>query len=220
MLTVLTAALAMQAMNTLTSTEEREGWKLLFDGKSTKGWHNFKSKSIGSGWQVKDGMLSIIDPEKAGDILTNEQFDWFELKLDVNISKGQNSGIMYRVANEGEATWHSGPEIQIYDHPFEAGVETTGFLYQLYTSKVDAAKPSGEWNTIRIVISPKICETYVNGVKYYDYVLDSEDFWARVKKSKFSEFPQFAKLKKGAIAIQGDHGHVSFRNIKLRPIKG
>jgi hypothetical protein len=220
MIAALTAALVVQSMNTLTPEEVKEGWKLLFDGKSTKGWHNFKSKTIGKGWVVKDGVLTSADPSHAGDIVTDEKFDWFELTLDVNIGKGENSGVMFHVADDGEATWHSGPEVQIYDHPFEKGVETTGFLYQLYDTPTDASKPAGEWNTLRIIVAPDKCETYVNGVKYYEYVLGSPDFWARVKKSKFAEHPQFAKLNKGTIAIQGDHGKVSFRNIKIRPIKG
>lgn len=210
----------MQADNTLTDAEVKAGWKLLFDGKSTAGWHNFKQKGISSGWKVVNGELSIVDSNNAGDIVTDDKYDWFELLIDVKLGKGQNSGIMFRVADDGEATWHSGPEVQLYDHPFEKGVETTGFLYQLYGASTDAAKPAGQWNTIRILLSPDKCQTDVNGVKYYEYVLNSDDFKARVAKSKFSKFPNFAKLPKGRIAIQGDHGEVSFKNIKIRPIKG
>jgi hypothetical protein len=206
-------------MNTLTPAESKAGWKLLFDGKSTAGWHNFKAEGVSSGWVVKDGVLTCADPGKAGDIVTKEKFDWFELSIEVNLGKGQNSGIMFRVADDGEATWHSGPEIQLYDHPIEAGVEVTGFLYQLYGSTVDASKPAGEWNVLHIVVAPDKCFTEVNGVKYYEYVFGSKDFWDRVAKSKFNKYPGFAKLDKGSIGIQGDHGAVSFRNIKIRPIK-
>lgn len=213
------AAITIQAHNTLTPAEKKEGWQLLFDGKTTKGWHNFKEKTVSAGWAVKDGVLTIVDAGTAGDIVTDEKFDWFELKIDFNIGKGQNSGVMYHVADDGEAIWHSGPEIQIYDHQGTGRAEITGWLYQLYDSKVDASKPAGEWNTMRILVSPKHCQTDVNGVKYYEYVLNSEDFKARVAKSKFSEFPKFAKVGKGSIGIQGDHGNVSFRNIKIRPVK-
>lgn len=222
MLTALALALAFQTPdNTLTVEEIHSGWKLMFDGKTTKGWHNFTQKSISDGWQVKDGVLTIVDASKAGDIVSDEQYDWFEMSIDVNIGKGQNSGIMFRVLDSGEAPWHSGPEVQIYDHAQQEGVETTGYLYQLYkpATGVDAAKPAGEWNRIRIVVAPTGCATYVNDTKYYEYKLGSEDFWARVKKSKFNQFPQFAKADKGHIAIQGDHGLVKFRNIKIRPIK-
>jgi hypothetical protein len=84
---------------------------------------------------------------------------------------------------------------------------------------LDATKPAGEWNKVRLVISPEKCEHWINGVKYFDYVLGSEDFNARVKKSKFATMPLFAKSPKGAIALQGDHGQISFRNIKIREIQ-
>ncbi len=219
MITAIAAVILFQSPNTLTAKEIRQGWTLLFDGQTTKGWHNFKSKGVNTGWVVKDGVLTSADPDNAGDIVTDRKFGWFELQLEVNVGKGQNSGIMFRVADEGKAAWHSGPEIQIYDHPAEPGVQITGYLYELYAPTVDASKPAGEWNHLKIVVGPKKCWTELNGVKYYEYVFGSEDFWARVAKSKFVEFPQFAKLAEGSIGIQGDHGVVSFRNIKIKTIK-
>lgn len=222
MLAALAAASMIQATpvhNTLTAQEKKDGWKLLFDGKSTKGWRNFGATTIGKGWVVKDGVLKSVDPNTAGDIVTTDKYGWFELSVEFNMEKGQNSGIMYHVADGGEAAWHSAPEIQIYDHPFQAGVQTTGFLYELYTAPKDAAKPAGQWNHFRIVVSKQKCETYVNGVKYYEYVLGSADWNARVAKSKFGEMPNFAKARTGAIGIQGDHGVVSFRNIKIKTLK-
>jgi hypothetical protein len=220
MLAALTALVLLQSANTLTPSEQKQGWRLLFDGKTTRGWHNFKAEGVKPGWVVKPGALVCADPSNAGDIVTDDKFQWFELTLEFNLTKGGNSGIMYHVADDGDATWHSGPEIQIYDHPAQEGVEITGYLYQLYGSKVDASKPVGEWNRIRIVVAPKKCWTEVNGVKYYEYVLNSEDFKARLAKSKFANMPKFAKMGKGSIALQGDHGVVSFRNMKIRPLKG
>ena len=219
MLTFLLAVLAIQDHNTLTADEQKAGWKLLFDGKSTAGWTNFKSKEIRPGWKVVDGTLICADPNNAGDIVTSDKFDWFELTLDFNLSKGGNSGVMFRVGEDGGATWHSGPEVQLYDHWAREGVEITGYLYQLYTSPTDASKPAGQWNKLRILVAPDKCLTEVNGVKYYEYVLGSDDFKARVAKSKFSQYPSFGKLDRGSIAIQGDHGVVSFRNVKIRRIK-
>lgn len=221
MIAVLAAAVAFQSQNnTLTPREVREGWKLLFDGQTTKGWHNFKSPTIGAGWTVKDGVLTSSDPSHAGDIVTDEKFEWFELKIDWNVSKMGNSGVMFHVADDGDATWHSGPEIQIMDKAVDPNGQLAGFLYQLYSSKIDSTNPPGEWNNFRILVSKKKCETYVNGKKYYEFVLGSEDFNTRVAKSKFHEFPNFGKLASGTIAIQGDHGVVSFRNIKIKRLKG
>ncbi len=220
MITCLAAAILFQTQtpNTLTNREVRQGWKLLFDGTTTKGWHNFKAQGVAPGWVIKDGVLT--NEHSGGDIVTDEKYDWFELQLDYNIAKDQNSGIMFHVADDGDATWHSGPEIQLFDNKVDPNGQLAGWLYQLYTSPVDATKPAGEWNHLRILISPKKCLTEMNGVKYYEYVLNSEDFKARVAKSKFKDMPQFAKIAKGSIGIQGDHGVVSFKNIKIRPIKG
>lgn len=79
-------------------------------------------------------------------------------------------------------------------------------------------KPVGQWNHVRLLVSPEKCEHEINGVKYFDYALDSDDFNARVAKSKFARMPGFAKSNSGYLALQGDHGQVSFRNIKIRPI--
>ena len=198
----------------------RHGWKLLFDGTTLNGWHNYRASGVGPGWRIEDGVLTSVDPDTAGDIVTDAKYDWFELQLDYRLTKGGNSGIMVHCADEGDRMWYSGPEIQIYDDHGEEGAQKTGYLYELYSSKVDATKPPGEWNHFRIVVSRKKCSTYANGVKYYDYVWGSKDFFDRAAKSKFADMPLFGKLEKGTIGIQGDHGVVSFRNIKIRVLKG
>src|SRR5690242_17887353 len=110
------AALEPGNNNTLTEKEKTEGWKLLFDGRDLNGWHNFKKTDVRPGWQVKDGVLMCVDPHNAGDIVTEDKFDWFELQLDYNISRGGNSGIIFRVADEGNHVWESGPEFQLEDN--------------------------------------------------------------------------------------------------------
>jgi hypothetical protein len=202
------------------------GWKSLFNGKDLTGWHNFKSQGVRPGWQVKDGALVCADPHNAGDIVTKEQFDWFELELDYNISKAGNSGIIFHVTDEGGAVWATGPEFQLEDNQEAADPVRCGWLYDLYqppidpkTGKIlDATKPVGEWNHVRLLISPEKCVHEINGVKYFEYVMDSDDFKSRVAHSKFASMPKFAKVHKGYIALQGDHGQVMFRNIRIRPI--
>ncbi len=211
-------------INTLTEAEKADGWKLLFDGQSLSGWHNFKKDGVRPGWQVKDGALVCVDPHNAGDIVTTEKFGAFELQLDYNISEGGNSGIIYHVTDEGGAVWATGPEFQLEDNAKAADPQRCGWLYGLYqppadpnTGKIlDATKPAGEWNHVRLVISPKNCLHEINGVKYFEYVIGSDDFNARVAKSKFAKMPLFAKADSGYLALQGDHGSVSFRNIKIR----
>jgi len=199
----------------------------LFDGNTFEGWHNFKSDDIRPGWQIKDGVMTCVDPHNAGDICTKDQFGWFELQLDYNISEGGNSGIMYHVTDGGRAVWATGPEFQLEDNAKAADPIRCGWLYALYqppddpkTGKpLDATKPPGEWNHVRLLVTPEKCEHYINGVKYFEYVLNSDDFKDRVAKSKFGRMPGFAKSDKGYIALQGDHGQVSFRNIKIRVIE-
>lgn len=205
--------------NFLSPKEVRQGWKLLFDGQTTKGWHNFRGTGVKPGWVIENGELQCKDPHNAGDILTDEKYDWFELKLDWKMPAGQNSGVMFHVLDSGGAPWFSGPEIQIMDKAVDPKGQLAGFLYDLYRSDKDATKPIGEWNTFRIMIDPKKCFVEVNGVRYFDFVLNSPDFLERVQKSKFHVYPEFAKADSGHIAIQGDHGIVSFRNIKIRPLK-
>jgi len=205
--------------NTLTGDEKQAGWKLLFDGKSLDGWHNFKSTGVKPGWEVKDGVLVCVDPHNAGDIVTADKYSWFELQLDYNISKGGNSGIIFHITDDGRTVWQTGPEVQLLDNKDGKDPNKAGWLYQLYTTTTDATKPAGEWNHLRILITPEKCEHVMNGVKYFEYNLHSDDFKQRVAKSKFGKMPNFAKSDTGYIALQGDHGQVSFRNIKIRPIE-
>ncbi len=217
---------APQAPNTLTRAEQADGWKLLFDGQSLAGWHNFKQEGVRPGWQIKDGSLVCADPHNAGDIVTTDKFEWFELQLDYNISEAGNSGIMLHVTDDGDRVWATGPEFQLEDNAKAVDHVRCGWLYGLYVPPIDpatgkpldATKPAGQWNHIRLLISPDKCVHEVNGVKYFEYVLGSDDFKARVAKSKFHSMPFFAKAASGYIALQGDHGSVSFRNIKIRPL--
>lgn len=218
------AGAADPKINTLTPAEKAAGWKLLFDGESLTGWHNFKKDGIRPGWQVKDGALVCADPHDAGDIVTTEKFGAFELELDYNISAGGNSGIIFHVTDEGDRVWQTGLEFQLEDNAKAADPVRCGWLYALYqppvdekTGKIlDATKPAGEWNHVRLVVTPEKCVHEINGVKYFEYVIGSADFNERVAKSKFGKLPLFARSGQGYLALQGDHGEVSFRNLKIR----
>ena len=214
------------AINTLTASEQAAGWRLLFNGANFDGWHNFKHEGLRPGWQIKDGTLACVDAHNAGDIVTTEAFDWFELQLDYNISEAGNSGIMFHVTDAGGAVWATGPEFQLEDNEKAADPVRCGWLYALYqppldekTGKtLDATKPVGQWNHIRLLITPEQCVHEINGVKYFEYVLGSSDFTNRVAHTKFAHMPGFAQSNTGWLALQGDHGQVAFRNIKLRVI--
>lgn len=218
LLPLLTATvLAEPTHNTLSKQEKRAGWVLLFDGKSMDHWRNFKKETVGEGWKVVDGEIRW-QQRGAGDIITKEKFDAFEFSVDYKISVAGNSGLMYHVTEENAKPWHSGPEVQIQDNKDGHDPQKAGWLYQLYKSEIDATKPAGKWNTLRILITPEKCEQYMNGKKYCEYVKGSDDWDRRVAASKFSKFSQFGKATNGHICLQDHNNEVAFRNIKIRRI--
>mgnify|MGYP002628923004 FL=1 len=211
--------------NSLSDSEKKAGWKSLFDGKTTKGWRNYKKQEISNGWQVKDGALTRAD-KGAGDIITTEKYEEFELSLEYKISKGGNSGIMFHVIEQAGPPWHSGPEIQIQDNVDGHDPQKAGWLYQLYqpaidpkTAKpIDATKSVGQWNHVNLVIAKDKCELNMNGIRYWTCKLGSPDWNERLAKSKFAKLEMFAKAGQGFICLQ-DHGDmVSYRNIKIRTL--
>lgn len=213
------------AENTLTDYEKKTGWRLLFDGKTTAGWRNFKKTGISGGWGVEDGAL-VRKAAGAGDIVTNDQFDSFELSIEYKISKGGNSGIMFHVTEELDAPWQTGPEIQVQDNVDGHDPQKAGWLYQLYqpmpdffTRKItDATRPAGEWNQILLRVTPAVCEINMNGIRYAQFQKGSDDWNQRVAKSKFSAWAPFGKPTRGYLSLQ-DHGDlVAYRNIKLREL--
>lgn len=223
-------------LNGLTPAEARGGWKLLFDGETTKGWRNYQAKEVSDGWVVKDGLLEWTR-KKAGDIITTEQFENFELSLEYRISKGGNSGLMFHVTEEEKRPWQTGPEIQIQDNVDGHDPQKAGWLYQLYkpvkpawakrfeeqagikTADIDdATRPAGEWNHLYLRISPQQCEVAMNGVSYFKFKKGNDDWNKKVAASKFAKYANFGKATKGHICLQ-DHGNpVAFRNIKIREL--
>ncbi len=195
--------------------QEEEGWVALFDGTDLSQWRNYQAEGVSEKWKVADGVLTLTE-KGGGNIITKEQFGAFELQLDFRIAPEGNSGLMYHVTEEEKMQWQTGPEVQIQDNLAGHDPQKAGWLYQLYASEVDATNPAGEWNTLRIIITPDKCEHFMNGTKYVEYVKGSADWDAKVAASKFSAFPNFGKPTKGHICLQ-DHGNVvSFRNVKIK----
>ncbi|WP_437229966.1 family 16 glycoside hydrolase [Planctomicrobium sp. SH661] len=218
--------LAANEPNQLTPNEELSGWKLLFDGKTTNGWHTYKEKELRPQWVVEDGAL-VLKSKGGGDITTDGEYDSFELVLDYKIGPKGNSGLMFHAPEGPNWAPFEGPEVQIQDNIEGKDPQKSGWLYQLYqpgTNKntgeiVDATHPPGEWNQLYLRVTPQNCEVQMNGVQYYSFQKGSEDWKKRVAASKFAEFPEFGTFTKGHIALQ-DHGdEVAFRNIKIRELK-
>jgi len=206
------------APNTLTEAERESGWELLFDGKTMERFRNYRKSEVSDGWKVQEGEIRYAS-KGAGDIITRQSYMAFELSLDYKISKGGNSGLMYHVTEDGKTPWMTGPEIQIQDNIDGHDPQKAGWLYQLYESEIDATNPPGEWNTLRVLITPDKCEHYMNGKKYCEYVKGGDEWNSLVAKSKFGGMPLFGKANNGHICLQ-DHGNeVAFRNIKVRRAK-
>ena len=211
--------------NQLTSEETKDGWKLLFDGKTSKGWRNYKADKISDGWKVEDGAL-VREGKGAGDIVTDGEYKYFELSLEYKISEAGNSGLMFHVNEENGAPWQSGPEIQVQDNVKGHDPQKAGWLYQLYQPSVDpksdkgepidATRPVGEWNQLVLRIAPDICRVSMNGTEYYTFHLGNDDWKSRVAKSKFADMKDFGNLGKGHICLQDHNDLVSYRNIKIR----
>jgi hypothetical protein len=206
--------LAMQD-NTLTEEEKKDGWRLLFDGKTTEGWRGYRKKTCS--WKVEDGALVCAG---GGDVITVEQFEDFDLLIDWKIAKKGNSGIMFRVVETEGASYMSGPEFQILDNaghgaPWD-GNTSAGSCYALYAPTKDAAKPGGEWNRARILSKGGRVEHWLNGEKICEYEIGGDDWKKRVAGSKFKAWAQFGANAKGHLCVQ-DHGdRVEIKNVKVR----
>ncbi len=206
--------------NTLTEQEKADGWKLLFDGKTAEGWNSWKTKQpleLGQ-WVVEDGALTR--ESGGGDIYTAEAFENFELQLEWKTTG--NSGILIRVnPAAGGAIYSVAPEMQI-ERSGGKGSTSAGGLYALYEIDCEGDKiihPDG-WNTVRIRMVNGHGTHWFNGKQVADYQIGSEDWKARVAKSKFKNAKGFGETAKGHVGLQ-DHGaKVSFRNIKIRSLDG
>lgn len=210
-----------QPPNMLSDSERRGGWKLLFDGTTTRGWRGFRQKSVPAGWVVEDGTLARIG--SGADLISARQYGDFELTLEWRISEGGNSGVMYRVTEGSDATYKTGPEMQVLDDARHADgrdrLTSAGAAYGLYPSPEGIVRPAGEWNHARIVARGHHVEHWLNGVKVVEYELESRDWESRVAASKFRQWPAYGRAPKGHIALQ-DHGdRVWYRSIKIRDLR-
>jgi hypothetical protein len=218
--------------NVLTEEQKKEGWQLLFDGQTTKGWHKYGGNPVGAAWKVADGALYLDTAnkkdwqiEQGGDIVSDSAYDNFHLKLEWKIAKDGNSGIIFYIHEDTakyEWPWHTGPEMQVLDnngHPDSKIIKhRAGDLYDLISCSKETVKPAGEWNLAEIKSLNGKLELFLNGENVVTTQL-WDDAWKKlVAGSKFKAYPDFGTYKKGKIGLQ-DHGNmVWYRNVMIRKL--
>jgi len=219
--------------NTISAAEQKNGWKLLWDGKTTTGWRGAKLSIFPTkGWIIENGCLKVLnstgsESANGGDIVTTRKYKNFELVADFMITDGANSGIKYFVdteTNKGEGS-SIGCEYQILDdtlHPDAKlgvnGNRTLGSLYDLIPAPRDKPFRKGFFNTARIVVNGNKVEHYLNDIKIVEYERGTQMWRALVSCSKFAKWPNFGEAAEGNILLQ-DHGNeVLFKNIKIKEL--
>jgi hypothetical protein len=200
------------------------GFVSLFDGETMTGWRFFRNGE-NNAWEVVDGTLHCKPfqegiENKRGDLVTEEAYQNFELWIDWKISSQGNSGIMFRVSEEYEQPYATGPEYQIIDdlgYPGELKAENkTACNYDMHIAENKPWKPVGEWNQTKLKVNGNQVEHWLNGQKVLEYELHSEDWNARMMNSKWKDFPAYGTISKGLIDLQ-DHGNeVWFKNIFIK----
>lgn len=201
---------------------ERTGFTPLFDGETTAGWRGYKQAGCPAGWQVVDGALTRV--AEGGDIVTVEEYGDFELELEWRVAPGANSGVMFRVTEDHDYPWETGPECQILDDQAHADgrepLTSAGSNYAMHAPARAAARPAGEWNETRILARGAHVEHWLNGEKIVEYELWSDDWRARVARCKWKDRPDYGQRTRGHIALQ-DHGDpVAFRALRIRRLDG
>jgi hypothetical protein len=226
---VIAEMLAAQAQshNQLSGSEFTGGWILMFDGKTSKGWHTYNQKTFGPAWKVQDGTLFCdttykIPKGQEGDICSDGVYENFDLKYEWKISKNGNSGVMFLVqeSEKFSAPYMTGPEMQVLDndgHPDgKIHKHRAGDLYDLIASSSEPVHAVGEWNEAEIKLDHGSLTLFLNGVQVVSTTMWDKNWDDLVAGSKFAKMPGFAKARSGHIDLQ-DHGNnVWFRDIRIK----
>ncbi len=207
-----------QAMNTLTDAERAQGWVLLFDGQTLDGWRGYNMQGLPESWAAVDGTLARVG--RGGDLITEAQYESFELAFEWRVETAGNSGVFYRGVEGQEVIYHSAPEYQVLDdanhRDGQSPLTSAGSNYGLNPAPRGIVKAAGEWNSGRIVVRGQKVEHWLNGTRVVEYELGSEAWAETVANSKFVEWPAYGVAERGHIGLQ-DHGDpVWYRNMKLR----
>ncbi len=223
-----TTKTSMNSTNTSAAVDD-DGWITLFDGKTTNGWHSYGKNSVGSAWKAENGTLHAENKGEGGDLVTNDEYDNFDLKLEWKISPKGNSGIIFYVKEDPSKypeTYNTGPEMQVLDNgtPTTLGhpdgklyTHRAGDLYDLLASK-EAVKPAGEWNVVEIIANKGKLDFYMNGVHSLSTIMWNDTWRKMIAISKFKDMKNFGSFKAGRIALQNHGDEVWFRNVRIKKL--
>jgi len=213
------------------ATESRPAgeWVVLFDGTNLDAWRAYNGDAPGEGWIIEDGALVLdvgpdVEERTAGDLITRDQYENFELELEWKISEGGNSGIFFGVREFPDLpeAYETGIEMQVLDdarHPDgQDPKRSAGACYDLYAPEGKELEPVGEWNSVRLVVNDGHVEHWLNGKKIVEYQIGSEDWNRRIASSKFADWEHFAKYRRGHVGVQDHTDRVWYRNIRIREL--
>jgi hypothetical protein len=205
--------------NELIPAEKQAGWKLLFDGKSLNGWHSYRKKEPPhAGWAIEDGWLRCVPNGHGGDLVSDDQFNDFELSWEWRLPAGANNGVKYFVTEERKQA--VGHEYQMIDDALVSDPKaSTASFYEVLAPAADKPlKPPGQINHSRVLVQGKHVEHWLNGAKVLEYELGSEAVKAGVAKSKFKNIAGFGEKIRGHILLTEHHDEALFRNVKIREL--
>jgi len=213
-------AFAAEAANTLSDQEKKDGWQLLFDGRTLAGWHSYHKQSYPTnGWDVQAGWLHCLGTT-GGDLFSDHSFDHFELKWEWRQVRGGNSGVKYFVNEAGNDP--RGHEYQMIDDAanedakLAQGKRVTASFYDVLAPLEGHVRPAGETNQGRVLVRGNHVEHWLNGAKVLEYECDSDALKAAIAQSKFKNTSGFASVRNAPLLLQDHHSEVWFRNLKIR----
>jgi hypothetical protein len=214
----------MFGQNKLTKQEEKNGWQLLFDGKSLENWRTYKNTQLN--WEVVNGELHNKNHDASeavrGDLITAKKYKDFVFTCDWKISEAGNSGIIYRASEEFKQPYFTGPEYQVADNEGYKGkmtpLQTTASNYDMEGNFLAKPNPAGQWNSTKILVNGNHVEHWLNDVLVIEYEFNSEKWLEQKEKSKWKTALKYGLEPEGHIALQ-DHGHeVWYKNLKIKEL--
>tara|TARA_B100000686_G_scaffold355370_1_gene473750 strand:- start:10583 stop:11284 length:702 start_codon:yes stop_codon:yes gene_type:complete len=211
-------------------------WIYLFDGLTTNGWRGYNLEAMPPGWIVKEGSLTFetelrleSDYKGGGNIIyVLEEFDNFELYLEWKLPDGGNSGVFYHLKEGYQDPSIVSPEYQLLDDLKWEEInnakledwQKTASDYAMYSAEGPdkIIKPAGEWNSTRIIFTPKKVEHWLNGKLVVSFVPWSDDWYNRKQSGKWKNSPDYGSFKKGFIGLQDHDSPLWFREIKIKKL--